>query len=70
MKAGNWATGSVLDMDLFAGTDVRGVYKNPASGPFMAFKIEDFTKDLIVAEGFADGITYRRTRVRPDGQRG
>ena len=63
-ELGHW---SVLDMDLFAGTDVRGVYKNPASGPFMAFKIEDFTKDLIVAEGFANGITYRRAGVRPDG---
>ena len=64
-ELGHW---SVLDMDLFAGTDVRGVYKNPASGPFMAFNIKDFTKDLIVAEGFKDDITYRRTRKRPDGQ--
>ena len=64
-ELGHW---SVLDMDLFADTDVRGVYKNPASGPFMAFKIEDFTRDLIVAEGYQNDITYRRTRKRPDGQ--
>lgn len=65
-ELGHWA---VLDMELFAGTDVRGVHKNPASGPFMAFKIKDFTSDLIVAEGYQNEITYRRTRKRPDGQR-
>ena len=65
-ELGHW---SVLDMDLFAGTDVRGVEKYHSGGEkFIVFKIEDFTKDLIVAEGFADGITYRRTRKRPDGQ--
>jgi len=65
---GHWA---VLDMEFFAGTDVRGVEKHHSSGneKFMAFKIKDFTSDLIVAEGYQNEITYRRTRKRPDGQR-
>jgi hypothetical protein len=58
-------------MDLFAGTDVRGVEKYHSTGEkFIVFNIKDFTQEFVIAEGFADGITYRRARVRPDGQRG
>ena len=48
-----------------------GVEKSHSGGEkFIAFKIKDFTSDLIVAEGYQNEITYRRTRKRPDGQRG
>lgn len=66
-ELGHW---SVLDMEFFAGSDVRGVEKCHSGGEkFIAFKIKDFTSDLLVAEGYRNDITYRRTRKRPDGQR-
>ena len=67
-ELGHW---SVLDMDVFAGTDVRGVEKYHSTGEkFIVFNIKDFAQEFVVAEGFADDITYRRTRKRLDGQRG
>ena len=67
-ELGHW---SVLDMDVFAGTDVRGVEKYHSTGEkFIVFNIKDFAQEFVVAEGFADGVTFRRTRKRLDGQRG
>ena len=67
-ELGHW---SVLDMDVFAGTDVRGVEKYHSTGEkFIVFNIKDFAQEFVIAEGFADGVTYRRTRKRLDGQRG
>ena len=67
-ELGHW---SVLDMDVFSGTDVRGVEKYHSTGEkFIVFNIKDFAQEFVVAEGFSDGITNRRTRKRLDGQRG
>ena len=67
-ELGHW---SVLDMDVFEGTDVRGVEKYHSTGEkFIVFNIKDFAQEFVVAEGFADGVTFRRIRKRLDGQRG
>ena len=67
-ELGHW---SILDMDLFAGTDVRGVEKYHSTGEkFIVFNIKDFPQEFVIAEGFANGVTHRRTRKRLDGQRG
>ena len=67
-ELGHW---SILDMDLFAGTDVRGVEKYHSTGEkFIVFNIKDFPQEFVIAEGFSNGVTHRRTRKRLDGQRG
>ena len=67
-ELGHW---SVLDMDLLPVRMCRFVEKYLRThGEPLFSGVQDFAQEFVVAEGFADGITNRRTRKRLDGQRG